>query len=146
MLEDLLLQAAKASEDSRRYNPAIEASEALRSPDSALTTERYASSQAKVSDYGNDVPITEIEPLRQMVALQRSQIPYGIRGYCLPPTSPCFVHEGDPDTFRVHYHEDLHLRISRQAPNHPEWEVRMLEDWRLGEENSKQRYKAGFRL
>ena len=90
-----------------------------------------------LTDYRPRTEVTEMEPLRQMVALPRSLILYGIRGYCLPPTSPCFVHEGDSDTFRVHYHEDLHLRISRQAPNHPEWEVRMLEDWRLGEEKQK---------
>lgn len=87
-----------------------------------------------IHDYRPKTEVTEIEPLRQMIPLKRDHIPYGIRGYCMPPTSPAFVHQDDRDTFRVHYHEDLHLRIARQDPNHKEGEIRMLEDWRLGNE------------
>ena len=90
-----------------------------------------------LADYRPRTEVTEMEPLRQMVPLKRDHIPYGIRGYCLPPTSPAFVHIDDADTYRVHYHEDLHLRIGRFDPHHTEGEVRMLENWRLGEEKQK---------
>lgn len=90
-----------------------------------------------VNDYRPQTPITEIEPLREMISLKRDHIPYGIRGYCFAPDKVCYVHQGDNDTHRVHYHEDLHLRIARQDPNHKEGEIRMLEDWRLGREEDE---------
>lgn len=84
--------------------------------------------------YGRETPVVEIEPLRDSVPLTRNDIPYGVRGFCFPTTGASYVHIDDADTYRVNYHENLHLRIYRTNPNHPEWEIRMLEDWRLGEE------------
>ena len=84
--------------------------------------------------YGREMPVVEIEPLRDSVPLTRNNIPYGVRGFCFPASKDSYVHIDDVDTYRVNYHENLHIRIYRTNPNHPEWEIRMLEDWRLGEE------------
>ena len=91
-----------------------------------------------IQDYRPQIPVTEIEPLREMIPLKRDHIPYGIRGYCFAPGKVCYVHQGDSDTHRVHYHEDLHLRIARFDPHHKEGEIRMLEDWRLGREEMQE--------
>ncbi|MFO8015500.1 MAG: hypothetical protein R6U32_00185 [Candidatus Woesearchaeota archaeon] len=84
--------------------------------------------------YGRELPVVELDPLQDSVPLTRNNMPYGVRGYCFPARGESYVHIDDIDTYRVNYHENLHMRIYRTSPNHPEWEIRMLEDWRLGEE------------
>ncbi|PIN87272.1 hypothetical protein COV19_00110 [Candidatus Woesearchaeota archaeon CG10_big_fil_rev_8_21_14_0_10_44_13] len=85
-------------------------------------------------NYGRRLPVVELEPMVDSIPLTRAHIPYGVRGFCFPATKESYVHIDDVDTHRVNYHENLHMRIYRTNPNHPEWEIRMLEDWRLGEE------------
>lgn len=99
---------------------------------------RYYSVKKETRRYNEkDIPVVEIEALKDSVPLKRSQIHYGVRGFCFPALGASYVHIDDVDTYRVNYHENLHMKIYRTDPNHPEWEIRMLEDWRLGEEKRR---------
>ncbi len=80
--------------------------------------------------YGIEKPVIEMEPFLDSIPLTRPTIPYGLRGFCFPSLRKKYVHEDDCDVARVSYHEELHIRM----PHLDEWEIRMLEDWRLGEE------------
>lgn len=86
-------------------------------------------------NYGRKFPVIELEPLMESIPLKRDYMDFGIRGFWVVGEGRSHHSDTDSDKYRVQYHEDVHRRLSRSNPSHPEWEVRMLENWRLGHEN-----------
>ncbi|MBU0535819.1 MAG: hypothetical protein KKE20_02555 [Nanoarchaeota archaeon] len=85
------------------------------------------------TDYKRELPVTDILPLLDSIVVR--EMPPGLRGYCFPALRVLYVRDGDQDPGRVNYHENKHIQVFGQDPNHSEWEIRRLENMRYGHEN-----------
>ena len=95
-----------------------------------------------------DAPVVFQEGFRPAPLLPQDIIGHGIRGYCIPGYGngqQIWMRDNDRDLYRVWVHENTHINMrlyggdNRGGPEH-EWEVRMLENWRLGYEGESRWY------
>lgn len=89
----------------------------------------------KQENYGRKIPVSHIAPFLDSMIMDSIDYRPGLRGLCYPGTGIIKVRGNDDDPARVNEHENTHERLNRVDPYHKESEVRMLENWRLGEEN-----------
>ncbi|MBD3314045.1 hypothetical protein GF345_06385 [Candidatus Woesearchaeota archaeon] len=85
------------------------------------------------TDYKRTWPETEVLPF--LDAFVKTELPPGLRGYCFPALRQVFIRHGDTDPYMVIRHENKHVQIYGQDPNHSEWEIRRLDEIRKGREN-----------
>ncbi len=107
-------------------------------------------SKAKQEDtFNRDTPVVHMIAPRPVTVLPGHMIGYGVRGYCIPGLGDgqgIWMRDGDRDPWRVGgEHENIHINMRQYGGDNRggyghEFDVRQLENWRLGYEGHSDKY------